>query len=87
MDINIKNVPEADAKRLAEQAEAEGLSQQEWIRQVLHNTANRMSPAEFARIKPSAPAISEADYMTFIKDVAARRRKVIEKLGASNRRR
>src|SRR2546421_131682 len=45
-DVNVKNLAPEVVARLAEQAEAEGMSQQEWIRQTLRRSAARLSPAE-----------------------------------------
>ena len=46
MDVNVKSLEPEVVERLAAQAAAEGMSQQEWIRQALRRTAGRLSPAE-----------------------------------------
>lgn len=46
VDVNVKGLDPEVLDRLAQQAEAEGVSRQEWIRQVLGRTAAPLSPAE-----------------------------------------
>ena len=46
VDVNVKGLDPEVLDRLAQQAEAEGVSRQEWIRQVLGRTAASLSPAE-----------------------------------------
>jgi hypothetical protein len=46
MHLNVRNLDEATAERLAEQAEAEGVSLSEWVRQSLDRVAALSTPAE-----------------------------------------
>jgi two-component sensor histidine kinase len=46
MQLNVRNLEEAVATRLAQQAEAEGVSVSEWVRQSLDRVASLASPAE-----------------------------------------
>ena len=87
MDLNVKGVEPEVAERLAEQAAAEGLSQQEWIRQVLRRTARRLSPAELDAQRAAQQPMSEADFERIRAEVARRRRGTIERLGVRQRRR
>lgn len=50
MDLNIKGLDDNVGKRLREQAEAAGLSVQQYLRTELTRIASRLSPAEFARV-------------------------------------
>jgi hypothetical protein len=88
MDLNIKGLEADVVARLAEQAAAEGFSQQEWIRQVLRRTAQRLSPAELVaqRSRAAAP-MTEAEFVEVRKRVAQRRQAAVRNLGASGRRR
>ena len=80
--MNVKNVEPEVMARLAEQAEAEGVSQQEWIRQTLRRTAARLSPAELVaqRSRATAP-MTEGEFAEIQRRVAERRRAAIEQLG------
>ena len=62
MDINVKRIPLEVARRLTEQAEAENMSQQEWIRQVLSRAAGRLSPAELVKERQAVSPMSEAEF-------------------------
>lgn len=62
MDVNVKNVEPEVLARLAEQAQAEGMSQQEWIRQTLRRSSARPSPAELAARPPSADAMTDDEF-------------------------
>lgn len=88
MDLNIKGLEPDVVQRLADQAAAEGFSQQEWIRQVLRRTAQRLSPAELVvqRSQAAAP-MTEAEFVEVRKRVAQRRQGAVRNLGASGRRR
>jgi plasmid stability protein len=46
MHLNVRNLDEGTAQRLAAQAEAEGVSLSEWVRQSLARAAALASPAE-----------------------------------------
>lgn len=87
MDVNVKNLEPAVVERLAEQAAAEGVSQQEWMRQILRRTAARLSPAELMLEREASIPMSENDFATLRKRVAARRKSSAERLGAAGRRR
>jgi len=87
MDVNVKGLEPEVAERLAQQAAAEGLSQQEWIRQVLRRTAGRLSPAELVEQRESLEPISGDDFEKIQAAVARRRRQRAKSLGARRRRR
>lgn len=87
MDINVKNLDADVVARLAEQAKAEGLSQQEWIRQTLRRSAARMSPAELVAQRHHVDAMSDEEFDALRDQVAKRRRAAVETLGARQRRR
>lgn len=88
VDLNVKGLEADVVQRLAQQAAAEGVSQQEWIRQVLRRTAQRLSPAELVvRRSQSAAPMTEAEFLEVRSRVAERRRAAVESLGASSRRR
>lgn len=80
--MNVKNVDPEVLARLAEQATAEGVSQQEWIRQTLRRTAARLSPAELvAQQSLAAKPMTEDEFAAIQRRVAERRRAAIERLG------
>jgi hypothetical protein len=85
MDVNVKGLEPEVVARLADQAAAEGVSQQEWVRQVLRRTAGRLSPAELLAQRASMTPMSEGEFATLSKRVAGRRRSSAERLGASRR--
>lgn len=85
MDINIKGVEPGVAERLAEQAAAEGLSQQEWIRQVLRRTADRLSPAELLAQREAVEPMTQADFDALRKEVAQRHHRSVQNLSARQR--
>ena len=85
LDINIKAVDPGVAERLADQAAAEGLSQQEWIRQVLRRTADRLSPAELLAQREAVKPMKEADFETLRKKVAQRHHRSVQNLSARQR--
>ena len=87
MDVNVKGLEPEVAERLAQQAAAEGLSQQEWIRQVLRRTAGRLSPAELVAQRKSLEPMSEDEFKKIQAAVARRRRQGAKSLGARQRRR
>lgn len=80
--MNVKNVDPEVLARLAEQAAAEGMSQQEWIRQTLRRTAARLSPAELTaqRAQVTDP-MTEEEFAEIQRRVSQRRRAAIERLG------
>lgn len=83
----MKNLEPAVVACLAEQAAAEGMSQQEWVRQVLRRTAARFSPAELLAERESSEAMSDADFARLRKKAGARHKAAAERLGATGRRR
>jgi len=87
MDVNIKNVDQAVMARLAEQAAAEGMSQQEWLRQTLSRTAARLSPAELAARRGKAFPMTDEEFTALRRKVAARRAGQVDRLDARDRRR
>lgn len=87
VDVNVKNLDPQVLERLAEQAEAEGMSQQEWIRQVLRRSAARLSPAELLAQRDRLDAMSQAEFDALRDQVGKRRRAAVEALGARRRRR
>ena len=87
MDINVKNLDADVVARLAEQAEAEGMSQQEWIRQTLRRSAARLSPAELLHRRQEEKPMNEEEFTTLRERAAKRRTAAVEGLGARQRRR
>lgn len=87
MDVNVKNLDAEVVARLAEQAEAEGMSQQEWIRQTLRRSSARLSPAELLRTSAETNPMSEEEFATIRERSANHRQATIEGLGARQRRR
>lgn len=87
VDVNIKNVEPEILARLAEQAAAAGLSQQEWLRQTLRRTAARLSAAELSAVRESVTPMTEDEFADLQVRAAARRRASAEALGARSGRR
>lgn len=87
MDVNIKNLEPETVARLAEQAAAEGMSQQEWLRQILRRTASRLSPTELLAQRRELSPMSDAEFTSIRKKLAERRRASAERIGATDRRR
>ena len=87
VDVNVKGLEPEVADRLAQQAEAEGLSQQEWIRQVLRRTAARLSPAELVAQRGALEPMSAADFERVRVRAAHRRSGAARRLGARQPRR
>jgi hypothetical protein len=87
VDINVKNLDPEVVQRLAAQGAAEGMSQQEWIRQVLRRTASRLSPAELMAQRAVTTPMTDEQFDELRRNVTKRRRAVVEKLGAPRRRR
>src|SRR3954467_8083808 len=87
VDVNVKNLEPDVVARLAEQAAAEGMSQQEWVRQILRRTAARLSPAELLVQRELSEAMSDAEFARVRKKAAARHKAAAERLGATGRRR
>jgi len=73
MDVSVKGIEPEIVARLAEQAEREGVSAQEWMRQALRRTAGLLTPRELAdRVGARTPA-SEDRYRAAMATVKARR--------------
>jgi plasmid stability protein len=87
VNLNIKNLDDGVAARLAEQAAAEGMSQQEWLRQVLRRTAGRLSPAELEAQRSGVEPMSAAEFAALQAKVAERRRREVSSVGPSRSRR
>ncbi len=87
MDVNIKNVEPEILARLAQQAAAAGLSQQEWLRQTLRRTAARLSASELVALRESVTPMTEDEFADLQIRAATRRRASAEALGARSRRR
>lgn len=85
MDVNVKNLEPAVVARLAEQAAAEGLSQQEWLRETLRRTAARLSPAELVAQRGRLTPMSEAEFARLEQRVAERRAAAGRRRGARER--
>ena len=83
----MKNLDANVVARLAEQAEAEGMSQQEWIRQTLRRSAARLSPAELLHRHQEEKPMNEEEFTTLRARAAKRRTAAVEGLGARQRRR
>jgi hypothetical protein len=87
VDVNVKNLEPEVVARLAEQAAAEGMSQQEWIRQALRRTATRLSPAELLAQKTKTTPMTDEQFEELRQRIGTRRRAAVERLGAPRRRR
>lgn len=87
VDVNVKNLEPEVVARLAEQAEAEGMSQQEWIRQTLRRSAARLSPAELLARRQRVEPMSEEEYTSVRERAGRRRRAAVDGLSARQRRR
>lgn len=87
MDVNVKNLDAEVLARLAEQAKAEGMSQQEWIRQTLRRSSARLSPAELGAHRHEVEAMTDGEYVALRGLREQRRRAAVEGLGARQRRR
>jgi hypothetical protein len=73
MDVSVKGIEPEVVARLAEQAEREGVSAQEWMRQALRRTAALLTPRELSdRVEARAP-VSEDRYQATMETVKTRR--------------
>lgn len=73
MDVNVKGLDAEIVARLAKQAEAEGVSAQEWMRQALRRTAALLTPTELqARLRERTPVGADR-YVEVMRIVASRR--------------
>jgi hypothetical protein len=62
MDVNIKGLEAEVVARLAGQAEIEGVSAQEWMRQALRRTAGLLTPTELGERAAGRRPASEQTY-------------------------
>ena len=85
MDVNVKGLEPAVLARLAEQAAIEGMSQQEWLRQVLRRTAARLSPAELVAQRATLTPMTNQEFTCIRTAVATRRRAAARRLDAPGR--
>ncbi len=86
VDINVKNLDPDIVSRLAEQARAEGMSQQEWIRQTLRRSTARLSPAELLRSREVTEPMKDEEFSEIRQRAAKRRKVAVESLDARQRR-
>lgn len=84
MDISIKNIEPEIVQRLAEQAEIEGMSAQEWMRQGLRRIASLMTPTELNEKleKRTRPPVSDERYREIRSEMARRWRQGPTERGA-----
>lgn len=73
MDISVKGLEPEVVARLAEQAEREGVSAQEWMRQALRRTAALLTPGELSDRVARRTPISEDSYQATMAAVTSRR--------------
>lgn len=86
MDVNVKGLEPEVVARLSEQAAAEGVSQQEWVRQVLRRTAARLSPSELLTQRAETTPMSDEEFAQVQRRVVGRRRASSQRLDAGRRR-
>lgn len=87
VDVNVKNVEADVMARLTEQAKAEGMSQQEWIRQTLRRSASRLSPAELLAGRATSEPMGEEEFRQVRQRATAARRSAVAGLDARQPRR
>lgn len=87
MDVNVKGLDEELVRRLAEQAEAEGVSAQEWMRRALARTASLLTPTELAARVAERETVSQDRYDAVMAVVTARRLRGTEEAVRDARRR
>jgi len=73
MDVSVKGIEPEIVARLAEQAEREGVSAQEWMRQALRRTAGLLTPRELADRVGARTPVSEDRYEAAMETDMARR--------------
>lgn len=73
MDVSVKGLEPEVVKRLAAQAEVEGLSAQEWMRQALRRAASLLTPNELDAMVARRTAVSADRYTEIMDDLAAGR--------------
>ena len=73
MDVNVKGLEPEVVARLAEQAAAEGVSAQEWMREALRRTAALLTPHELDELVAGRRPVSDARYQEATATLTARR--------------
>ena len=73
MDVNVKGLEPEVVARLAEQAAAEGVSAQEWMREALRRTSALLTPHELDELVAGRRPVSDARYQEASAMIAARR--------------
>jgi hypothetical protein len=73
MDVSVKGLEPEVVARLAEQAEREGVSAQEWMRQALRRTAALLTPRELSDRVAGRTPIPDARYEETMAVVKSRR--------------
>lgn len=73
VSVNVKGLEAEIVQRLAEQAEREGVSAQEWMRQALRRTAALLTPRELDERVATRTPISADRYQQVMESVSAKR--------------
>ena len=73
MDVSVKGLEPEVVARLAEQAEREGMSAQEWMRQALRRTAGLLTPRELGDRVAGRTPVSDDTYQAVMDTVKSRR--------------
>jgi len=88
VSVNVKGIEVEVVERLAEQAEREGVSAQEWMRQALRRTAALLTPRELDERVATRTPISADRYQQVMESVSAKRAAAIRvAAGVPDRRR
>ena len=81
MDVSVKGLEPEVVARLAEQAEREGVSAQEWMRQALRRTAALLTPQELSDRAEAGAPVSEDRYRATMETVTSRRSATVSTVG------
>lgn len=73
MDVSVKGLEPEIVERLSAQAEAEGVSAQEWMRQALRRAASLLTPRELEALVATRTAVDAERYAEIMDDLTARR--------------
>jgi hypothetical protein len=73
VSVSVKGIDSEVVRRLAEQAEAEGVSSQEWMRQALRRTASLLTPSELTARAAARSPVTRERYTEVMGDLAAAR--------------
>lgn len=84
MDVNVKGLEPEVVARLAAQAEAEGMSAQEWMRQALRRTAALLTPAELVARRAERTPVDAERFDATMRQVASRRAAAVSTLGGGD---